>query len=163
VTDNCEVLARLPEISPVGAPYCKNVPLFLTQVKFLAAYTIPRVDVQVSGAFQSIPGPEIAAIYNAPNALVAPSLGRNLAGNAANVTVNLVKPGTMFGERLNQLDLRLSKLVRYGRTRTRFSVDIYNALNSNAVLSQNNNYGAWLRPTFILLARFAKLGVQFDF
>jgi hypothetical protein len=163
VSDNCEILAKLPEVSPVGAPYCKTVPAFLTQVKFQAAYTIPRVDVQVSGAFQSLPGPQITANYNAPNALVAPSLGRNLSGNAANVTVNIVEPGTLYGDRLHQLDLRLSKLVRYGRTRTRFNVDIYNALNSNAVLTLNNNFGAWQQPTVILLARFVKLGVQFDF
>jgi hypothetical protein len=163
VTDTCEVLAKLPEISPVGAPYCRTVPSFLTQVKGVASYTIPRLDVQMSGAFQSLPGPQIAANYNAPNALVAPSLGRNLSGNAANVTVNLVEPGTLFGDRLNQLDLRFSKIVRYGRTRTRFNVDIYNALNSNAVLTLNNNFGAWQQPTVILLARFVKLGVQFDF
>jgi hypothetical protein len=163
VSDNCEILAKLPEISPVGAPYCKTVPAFLTQVKFLGSYTLPRVDVQVSGAFQSVPGPQIAANYNAPNAVVAPSLGRSLSGNAANVTVNLVEPGTMYGDRLNQLDLRFSKIVRYGRTQTRFNIDIYNALNSNAVLTLNNNFGAWQQPTVILLARFAKLGVQFDF
>jgi hypothetical protein len=163
VSDNCEILAKLPEISPVGAPYCRSMPSFQTQVKFLGSYTIPRVDVQVSGAFQSVPGPQIAANYNAPNAVVAPSLGRSLSGNAANVTVNLVEPGTMYGDRLNQLDLRFSKIVRYGRTRTRFNVDVYNALNSNAVLTQNNNFGAWQQPTLILMARFAKLGVQFDF
>jgi hypothetical protein len=163
VTDNCEILAKLPELSPVGLPYCHVVPLFLTQVKFLGFYTIPRVDVQVSGAFQSLPGPQIAANYNAPNALVAPSLGRSLSGNAANVTVNLVAPGAMFGDRLNQLDLRFSKIFRTGRASTRFNVDVYNALNSNAVLQLNNNFGAWQQPTTILLARFVKLGVQFDF
>jgi hypothetical protein len=163
VSDNCEVLAKLPEISPVGAPYCRNVPSFLIQVKGVASYTIPRLDVQASGAFQSLPGPQIAANYNAPNALVAPSLGRSLSGNAANVTVNLVRPGTLFGDRLNQLDLRFSKIVRYGPTQTRFNVDVYNALNSNAVLTLNNNFGAWQQPTVILLARFVKLGVQLDF
>jgi hypothetical protein len=163
VTDNCEILTKLPEMNPVGTPYCKNVPNFLTQVKFIGSYTVPRVDVQMSAAFQSIPGPLVTAAYNAPNALVGPSLGRSLSGSAANVTVNLVDPGTIYGDRLNQLDLRFSKLVRVGRTRTRLNVDIYNALNSSAVLSVNNNFGAWQQPTFILLARYAKLGVQFDF
>jgi hypothetical protein len=118
--------------------------------------------VQVSGAYQSVPGPAIAANYNASNAVVAPSLGRNLSGGA-NVTVNLVEPGTMYGDRLNQLDVRFSKIVPIGRTRARFNVDVYNALNSNAVLTLNNNFGAWQQPTVILLARFVKLGVQFDF
>lgn len=147
-------------MNPVGMPYCRNVPDFVTQAKFIASYTVPRIDVQMSAALQSIPGPLITAAYNA---LVAPSLGRSLPGGAANVTVNLVDPGTLYGGRLNQLDLRFSKLLRLGRTRTRLNVDVYNALNSSAVLSLNNNFGAWQRPTFILLARYATIGVQFDF
>jgi hypothetical protein len=163
VTDNCEILATLPELGPTGLPYCRLVPLFLTQVKFLGSYLIPRVGVQVSGAYQSLPGPQVAANLNVPNAAVVPSLGRSLSGNAANVTVNLVEPGAMFGDRLNQLDLRFSKILRAASTSTRLNVDLYNALNSNAVLAVNNNYGAWLQPTTILLARFVKLGIQFDF
>ena len=60
----------------------------------------------------------LAANYAAPNSVVAPSLGRNLSGNAANVTVNLVAPGTMYGDRINQLDVRVAKTLRYGRSRT---------------------------------------------
>ena len=45
------------------------------------------------------------------------------------------------------------------------SLDLYNALNSSPVLSQNNTYTAtaWLTPQSILLARFMKIGVQLDF
>ena len=75
--------------------FCHVETAFLTQVKFLGSYNVPKVDVQVSGTFQSIPGPQIAATYVAPNAQVAPSLGRNLSGNAQNVNVALVEPGTM--------------------------------------------------------------------
>jgi hypothetical protein len=136
---------------------------FLTQAKFLGSYTIPRVNVQMSGTLQSLPGPQILANYNAPNAVVAPSLGRSLSGGAANVTVNLVKPGTMYGERMNQLDLRLAKIMRVGRTRMNVNVDFYNALNGNAVLTQNDSFAVWQQPTSILLARFVKLSAQFDF
>jgi hypothetical protein len=31
--------------------------------------------------------------------------------------------------------LRFSKILRWGRTSTRFNLDLYNALNSNAVLT----------------------------
>jgi len=124
---------------------------------------IPRVAVQISGTFQSIPGPEIAANYVAPNASIIPSLGRGLSGNAANATVNLVAPGTMYGERLNQVDLRFGKVVPYGRSRMTFSLDVYNALNASPVVAQNNNFAAWQRPTSILTARFAKLSAQVDF
>jgi hypothetical protein len=178
-TDNCELVAKLPElfqgspaalfqISPVTpaqypVQYCHVDTPFLTQVKFLTSYTIPRVDVQISGTFQSIPGPQIAANYVASNAVVSPSLGRNLSGGETNVTVNLVKPGTMYGERLNQLDLRVSRVLRFGRIRTALNLDVYNALNGNSVLQQSNIFGNWQQPQGILVARFAKVGAQFEF
>jgi hypothetical protein len=162
VTDNCEIRAKLPEVAPAN-PFCHVATSFLTQVKFLGSYGLPRVDVQISGTFQSLPGPQILANFNAPNAIVAPSLGRALSGGAANVTVNLVEPGTMYGERMNQLDLRFAKILRFGRTRTRVNVDVYNALNSGAVLAQNNSFGAWQQPTLILVARFVKFSAQVDF
>jgi hypothetical protein len=117
LTDNCEILAKLPEITQLGVPYCHQETPFLTQMKLFGAYTLPKVDVQISGAFQSIPGPQLAANQVIPNAQIKPSLGRDLVGGAANVTVNLVPPGSMFGERLNQLDLRFAKLLRFGQTR----------------------------------------------
>jgi hypothetical protein len=99
---------------------------------------------------------------------VQPSLGRPLSGGAANVTVNMVEPGTLFGDRLNQLDLRFGKVLRSGRVRTVISFDLYNALNGNPVLSENATYrdttvSGWRIPTSILPARFAKFGVQLDF
>ena len=63
-------------------------------------------------------GPQITATRNYTNAEIAPSLGRNLS-NGANGTVNvqLIEPGTMYGERQRQLDIRISKRVRFGRAR----------------------------------------------
>jgi hypothetical protein len=163
VADNCEVLAQLPESAPLGLPYCNIKEAFRTQVKFLTTYTVPRIDVQVSGTFQSLPGPQILANYVATNAVVAPSLGRTLAGGANNVTVNLVAPGTMYGERLNQLDLRFGKILRFGRIRTTANLDLYNALNANPVLTLSPAFATWQRPQSILNPRFAKLVMQVDF
>ena len=134
-----------------------------TQLKLLGSYIIPKIDLQISAAFQSIPGPEVTANYTATNAIVAPSLGRPLSGNAANVTVNLVPPGEMYGERLNQLDLRFARPVRFGRTKTTFQLDLYNALNVDTVTGVNTNYSTWQRPQAVILGRFAKLGLQLDF
>jgi hypothetical protein len=154
----------LPELAPLTSrDYCRVNTNFLTQVKMLASYTIPRVDLQVSGSFQSIPGPEVLANFVAPNALVAPSLGRALSGGAANVTVNIVEPGTVYGERLNQLDVRFAKILRLGGNRATLNLDLYNALNGNAVIQQSNVYGNWQQPQGILVGRSVKVSAQYGF
>lgn len=117
----------------------------------------------VSATFQNFPGPEIAANYLVTNAVASPSLGRPLAGNAPNIGVNIVQPMSAYENRVNQLDLRFGKLIRYGRTRSTVSIDLYNALNANPVLTENLNDAAFRVPTSILVARFAKVTWQFDF
>jgi Carboxypeptidase regulatory-like domain len=179
VSDDCAIRAQLPGVATtlgtgtatagtVSAtnPYCHVDSGFLTQVRGLAAYTIPRVDVLFSAAFQSVPGQPLAANYTVPNSAVVPSLGRSLAGNAPNVTVNLFAPGTLYGDRTNQIDLRLAKILKFGRTRTQVGLDVYNVLNSSAVLGYNQAYilnGAWLTPNSVITGRFAKISAQFDF
>ena len=69
----------------------------------------------------------------------------------------------MYGEQTNLLDLRFSKIFRFGKYRTSVNLDLSNALNSSGVTSINNNYSAWLQPTGIHLARFAKISGNFDF
>jgi hypothetical protein len=178
VTDNCAILAQVPEPletrsantglvtfeNVVPLEFCHNAKSVLTQVKFLGSYAIPRVDVLVSGTLQSLPGPEIQANYTLPTTIAAQTLGRPLSGGAANVTVGVVPRENVYGERVNQVDLRVGKVLRYGRTRSTVSLDFYNALNVSSVLAQNNTIGtSWLRPTAILPARFAKVSLQFDF
>jgi hypothetical protein len=145
------------------AQYCRQHSPFLTNVKFAGSYTIPRADVLVSGTFRTVPGPEIYANYTATNAVIQPSLGRVLSGGVTNLPVTIVEPGTMYGERLNQVDMRFGKILHVGRTKTVVNLDVYNLFNSNTVLTVNYAYATWQRPTSILLARFAKIGVQFDF
>ena len=118
----------------------------------------------VSGTLQNLPGPPILANYNLTTAAAAQTLGRPLSGGAANVAVALIDPNTVFGDRLNQVDFRIGKLLTFARTKTMVSVDFYNALNVNTILSQNNTFGpAWLQPSSIMPARFAKVSLQFDF
>ena len=79
----------------------------------------------------------------------------------------------MYGDRVNEFDVRLAKILRFGRTRTNIGFDIYNILNSSAVLSYNQAFSpsipagagaaAWLSPTAVLQPRFLKFSVQFDF
>jgi hypothetical protein len=136
---------------------------FLTQVKLLGTYPVPKVGVNVAATFQSLPGPLIAANFVATTALVQPSLGRPLSGGAANTTVNLVTPGTLYGERLNELDLRLAKNLRFGNNRFTVNLDVYNVFNGNAIRTVNANYASWLTPTAILDPRLFKISAQWDF
>jgi hypothetical protein len=159
--DNCDVVTKIDNPSPL---YCRTQEKFRTQVKFLGVYTVPRIDVQISGSYQNTAGPEITANYVASLAEVQPSLGRPLAGGARNVTVNLVAPGTIYGARLTQVDLRIGKIVQIGRIRATPTLDVYNLLNASTVLSQSNVYGpTWQQPQSILPARFAKVGLQLAF
>jgi hypothetical protein len=160
-SDNCEVRAKSGnDPSPL---YCHSTTAFLTQVKILGSYLVPRVDVQLAATFQSTPGPQIIANRVYANTEVASSLGRNLSGGAQNVTINIVEPGTMYGDRANQLDLRFTKVLRFGMRRTSINFDIYNSLNGNAVAVQNNNYAVWQVPQRIMDGRLFKLSGQFDF
>jgi hypothetical protein len=138
----------------------------LTQFRGFSSYNIRKIDVQLAATFQSKPGAMLAANYAAPSADVAPSLGRNLSGNAPNVTVNLVAPGTLYGDRINQLDVRVAKTLRFGRARTLIAIDAYNTLNSSAVLTYNQTFvpnGPWLQPLTILTPRFLKVTAEVDF
>ena len=144
----------------------------------VGSYVVPRIDVQTSVTFTSKPGIQVsqfgtpagggalAANYTVANAVVAPSLGRNLSGNAPNVTVNLIEPHTLLGDRVNEMDIRVGKIVRFGRSRVNVGLDVYNLLNSAAVLSYNQAFipnGRWLTPTSVMTARFAKVSAQIDF
>jgi hypothetical protein len=178
VADNCDVRAHLPElnvtigpglitsaVSPTS-PYCHVAYGVLTQLRGLGAYTIPRIDLQVSAVFQSKPGALLAANYAVPASVVAQSLGRLPSGNVTNVTINLIEPGSMYGDRLNQLDFRLAKILRFGRTRTTVGIDLYNVLNSSAILTYNSGFvpgGSWLQPNGVLTGRMGRINAQFDF
>ena len=109
-----------------------------------------------------------------PNAVVRPSLGRDLSSNLANVTVNMLQPGTVFGDRASDLDLRIAKILKFNRTRANVAFDIVNVFNSDAILGYNPLLGSisaagvytanatWPAPTSVLQARLARISVQFD-
>src|SRR4029453_1401683 len=148
----------------LSSEWCDIQQPFLTQVRGAGAYTIPKIDVQVSATLQSKAGTQLAGNYNVPSAVAAITLGRPLSGNSANTTVNVVEPGKLYGDRINQLDVRVAKILRFGRTRTQVGVDVYNVTNSSAIQTYNQKYGTrYLTPTLVLPARFAKVSAQFDF
>ncbi|MGB7220232.1 MAG: hypothetical protein WBD07_15645, partial [Vicinamibacterales bacterium] len=160
-------------------------------------------NIQVAGTYQSLPGIEMNATYAMTNgefrtaglsSLAGPSgltgcTAFNQAGgglcNATNLTATqttaITAPVSLYDKRMNQLDLRVGRIVRFGRTRTTLNFDVFNAFNDATVLTRNNaftktsSYNAttgiginnsvnslWA-PTTILQARFYKLTATFDF
>jgi outer membrane receptor protein involved in Fe transport len=79
------------------------------------------------------------------------------------VTVPLYAPGTLFGDRVHQLDIRMGKGVRLGRVRTTASLDVYNVFNVSPVRAYSAAFATWQQPQSILSPRFVKVVLQFDF
>jgi len=160
VVDRCFVVD-----SPQELLNCRVVTPFKAQTQFKLHGIVPLPgDVVASFLFQNLSGPSFDANYSATNADIAPSLGRNLAGNVQAVTIPLVAPLTLFEDRLSRLDLRLSKVFTVGRFRVRGNVDAYNVLNANSVRSVLSTYGArWRTPTQILDPRLVEVGGTISF
>jgi hypothetical protein len=157
--NNCVVVD-----SPQALLNCDTKPPYQPSFRVFGSHPLPR-DVMVSLAFQSNPGPMILADYSASSAQILPSLMRNLsAGAGSTVVVPLIAPGTMYGDRLNQVDARVTKGVHIGRLRIRGNFDLFNLLNANPVLVVNNAYGSkWLQPQYLLPGRLLKLSAQLNF
>jgi hypothetical protein len=80
--------------------------------------------------------------------------------------VNVVAPGTRYGDRINQLDVRVAKILGRRRARTMIALDIYNVLNSSAGLTYNNAFVpgvSWPRPNTILTPRFFRITAETNF
>jgi len=195
VRDYCPVMQKLPEIyvtpasvlanQQVGA--CAVTEPWLTTVRGLVSYVVPKIDVLLSSSFRSTPnvqpstvntyvatnGLSTSANENVTNAVLAAqgsNLGRPLNPALAFQTVDLTLPGGVYPDRINSLDLRAAKVLRFGRTRTNVGFDFYNLFNANTGTAFNqtfdpppSNGAAWLRPTSILGPRFARFNVTVDF
>jgi hypothetical protein len=192
VRDYCAVTAKLPELyvttgavllnQQVGA--CAVTEPWLTTFRSSVTYTIPKIDVLVSGSIRSIPnvqpstintfvatnGASLSANYNVTNAVLQQSsLHRALAPGLPFQTVDLTLPGQLYPDRVNSLDLRVAKILRFGRYRANVGFDFYNLLNANTGTAFNQVYdvasngASWFRPTTILNPRFARFNVTVDF
>jgi hypothetical protein len=170
--DYCDVRRAIPEWTVILAqsptnPWCDTSTGWVTRMTALGSYVIPKVDVQVAGTLRSDQGAPLSATWTAPNSATV-GLNRPFAGTGGQtITVNLIEPGTLYGERVTQVDMRFAKIVRLGRTRTTVGLDLYNIANSAAVLTYSQTFvptsNTWLRPTGVLQARFVKFSAQVDF
>ena len=104
----------------------------------------------MSGTFRSDPGLPLAANYAVPAAAICRSRsGARRPAASPNIVGQPLAPGELLGDRVNEMDLRVAKVLRFGRTRTNVGFDLYNLFNSSAVLSYNQTFvpgGTWLQP-----------------
>ncbi len=147
--------------------FCRTEQPWLTQVKFLGSMPLPW-GMQFGASMQNTHGSPVNANFVATNALIAPSLGRNLAAGAnSSVTLNIIDPETMFLPRFTQVDLRVNKTFRFGRASIRPAIDAYNVFNVNEVMEANSTYGtngaAWLRPSVVLSGRIIRFSAQVNY
>src|SRR5215212_9639132 len=95
--------------------------------------------------------------------------GVALRTGLATQDVNIVLPGAIYGDRVNAVDMRFSKILRFGTKRANVGLDLYNMFNANTPTSYETVYdpatnGArWLQPTAVLAPRFVRVNMQLDF
>ena len=148
--------------------FCKQVTPYRPDFKLLASYTLP-FSIVASGTYQLSSGPMITATWAAPNSIILPALGRNLAAGATSTkSIQLIEPGAQYASYQNQLDLRLSKRMTLGRYRLRGDLNLYNAFNNDYANSVNTTFSTtsgnqFLRPTAVILGRLFKIGGQIEF
>jgi hypothetical protein len=193
VQDQCETVMLIePQIGTVLDPRnCHDADPFQTTLRGLASYTIPKIDVLVSGTVRSQPEVDRDANWNLPNSPTSPAclpnpaacttlqglLGRLPTGVVATgtQTINLIDNNHRLqsGERRTQIDLRFAKIVRLGQTRADIGVDLANLLNTNYTTTWDNTYqysignaglgGTWNNPTAIFAPRFVRLNFTVSF
>jgi hypothetical protein len=182
VVDNCDIVAKVPEflnsaltnasLTVAASRYqladsCHKVESWQTQVRGFAAYTIPKIDVLVSGIVRSQPN-----VVFGGGAIPGAVPEGNSAGlsafyaTAQGPTVNLLQPGQVYGKRINAIDVRLGKNVRFSGMRASIAMDVLNLFNANTPTSYQQNYGdgtQYLRPLTILNPRLARFNVTVEF
>jgi hypothetical protein len=172
VQDNCSVLVDRPApVAPVGSTYlqqaagCHIAFPFQTNVRGVGSYVIPKIDVNVSGLYQFKPGPQLTIIYFPSVADLTAQLGRAPAAGAG-TSVNLLIPGQLYGDSVSELDLKIAKVLKFGRTRANVGFDIYNLTNNDARTTYNTTFSTtnttFFTPSGVLHPRFARFSIQVD-
>ena len=157
ITKNCAVVDN-----PQTLLFCESDQPFQGTYRVSGGYTFPR-NIQVSSVFQSIPPASFQPTYTVTSTAPGITLGRPIvAGQLSAVPV--VAPYTFFLDRVNQVDLRVTKAFQIEQYRIEFMADLYNALNASPVTGRNAAIGAgFYTPTSILQSGFLKVGARFTF
>jgi hypothetical protein len=178
VSDNCATAAVIDGAGNIkDLRNCHDVDPFQTTVRGLASYTIPKVDVLVSGTVRSQPPLELTANWAVPNTMIRDALDRLPPGGQAtgNTTVNILdSEHRLFADnRRTQIDMRFAKIFRFAGKRADIGVDLGNLLNTNYATAYENTYqfsvdntaqgGTWNNPTAVYTPRFVRWNLTVDF
>jgi hypothetical protein len=140
-----------------GGRFCDmrefDVP-FLHQFKLSGSYSLPFA-IDFGAVLQSYPGSERVITWQ-------PAAGLYPNGQRTNSeTIRLTKPGQLYLERYNQLDINFKKNFRSGSKRFSVQFQLFNVLNDNAVFGTNDSIGSSLgQVTSILMGRLPRLAFQ---
>jgi len=128
---------------------------FLHEFKLAGNYGLP-FGVDIGAFMQSFGGLERVITWQ-PAATLFPNGQRTQAQ-----TFILNEPGSLFGERWDQLDVNFKKNFRYGSKVHTFQIDIFNVFNNNSIRTMTDTVGTSLgQVTAIMPGRFPRLGYQF--
>jgi len=156
---------------------CRDVDPFQTTIRGLASYTVPKVDVLVSGTVRLQPPLDRVATWQVPNTVIQGIIGRLPPGAlpAGNTNVDILdNDHRLFADnRRTQIDMRFAKILRFGQRRVDVGVDLGNLLNTNYATTYENTYqysagntaggGTWNNPTAIYTPRLVRWNVTVDF
>jgi hypothetical protein len=84
----------------------------------------------------------------------------------ASLSVPLVAPMTEYGDRINQLDINITKSIKWRNFNIQPKFDIFNALNRSpvtAVLGLNYGTAAYKQPSVVLNPRTMQIGANVRF
>jgi len=151
--------------SNTSGPFCKEVVSLTDTLDFRLRGSVPlRYGINASFIFRNTPGAAIntsLAVRGADVRFLNPA--RTTLTGAR--TVPLTALNANYGERFSQLDVAVAKTFDLpGIGRLRASLDVYNALNSNAIQNVSGSYGArYLYPTLVLDPRLMRITASIDF
>ncbi len=141
-----------------GGRFCdqRNFGLpFIHEFKLAGNYSL-KYGVDFGAVLQSYAGLERVVTW-APAANLFPGGQRTAAQ-----TIVLNEPGSLFGERWDQLDINFKKNIRNGSRVHTFQFDLFNVFNNNSIRDMTNAVGTSLgQVTAIMPGRFPRLAYQF--
>jgi outer membrane receptor protein involved in Fe transport len=128
------------------------------QVKMVASYQIPHLDVNIAGTYKYQTGTPYGRVL---------TLTEDASGNAfnqGNITIFAEPRETFRFPSIHNVDFRASKFFNVGQHRLEFIADIFNLLNANVITNFNVNTGdVFQQPLNVYGPRVLRFGARWTF